>query len=111
VRLREEHSRSHGSRSGIAVDGCRARGPEESTGPGEKPVNHPPAVKIVSPKANDAYEENSRVRYEINVSDREDGESKDKGMLVLIASYTDHGLKDDPGQRMQGRDAIRIRIK
>lgn len=38
-------------------------------------------------------------------------ESKDKGMLVLIASYTDHGLKDDPSQRMQGQDAISIRIQ
>jgi cytochrome c len=36
--------------------------------------------------------------------------AKDKGMLVLIASYTDHGLKDDPNQRMQGRDAIGIWI-
>ena len=40
-----------------------------------------------------------------------DSKAKDKGMLVLIASYTDHGLKDDPNQRMQGRDAIRIRIR
>jgi cytochrome c len=40
-----------------------------------------------------------------------DSKAKDKGMLVLIASYTDHGLKDDPSQRMQGRDAIRIRIQ
>jgi cytochrome c len=229
------------------------RGQEEPTRPGAKPVNHPPAVKIVSPKANDAYKENSRVSYEIDVSDREDGESKfqeinptevllivrhfsstgaadaamsgaitddppalgtirtsnclschafdarligpsfadirkrypysqanvdtlsrhilegtsgawglirmpshpeltreqaaacvtwilktaadpqtnyytgtegsfrvavpqesqpkDKGMLVLIASYTDHGLKDDPGQRMHGQAAIRIQIK
>ena len=40
-----------------------------------------------------------------------DSKAKDMGMLVLIASYTDHGLKDDPSQRMQGRDAIRIRIQ
>jgi cytochrome c len=40
-----------------------------------------------------------------------DSKSRDKGMLVLTASYTDHGLKDDPSQRMQGRDAIRIRIQ
>ena len=40
-----------------------------------------------------------------------DSKAKDKGMLVLIASYSDHGLKDDPSQRMQGRDAIRIRIQ
>jgi cytochrome c len=40
-----------------------------------------------------------------------DSQTKSQGTLVLIASYTDHGLKDDPGQRMQGRDAIRIQIK
>jgi len=40
-----------------------------------------------------------------------DSKAKDKGVLVLIASYTDHGLKDDPGQRMQGHDALRIRIQ
>jgi cytochrome c len=229
------------------------RGQAEPASPGAKPVNHSPTVKILKPKANEGYEENSQVRYEINVSDPEDGESKfqeisptevmlmvryfsstaateaamsgastgdppglgtirtsnclschafdarligpsfadirkrypylqanveslsrsilegtsgawgrikmpshpeltmaqaaacvtwilktaadpqtnyytgtegsfrvpipqdsrskDKGILVLIASYTDHGLKDDPGERMQGRDVIRIQIK
>ena len=29
---------------------------------------------------------------------------------MLIATYTDHGLKEDPGQRMQGRDAVLVRI-
>jgi cytochrome c len=33
-----------------------------------------------------------------------DSKAKDKGMLVLIASYTD-------SQRMQGRDAVRLRIQ
>jgi cytochrome c len=40
-----------------------------------EPTNHPPIVKIVSPKAG-TYEENAQVRYEIDVSDAEDGESK-----------------------------------
>lgn len=40
-----------------------------------------------------------------------ESKAKDKGMLVLIASYTDHGLRDDASQRMQGRDVIRIRIQ
>jgi cytochrome c len=40
-----------------------------------------------------------------------DAKAKDKGVLVLIASYTDHGSKDDPSQRMQGHDAIRVRIR
>jgi len=38
-------------------------------------------------------------------------DSADKGMLVLIASYTDHGLKDDPGRKLQGHDAIGVRIR
>jgi cytochrome c len=230
-----------------------AQGREDPGSAGAKPVNHPPTVKIVSPKAAAAYEQNAQVRYEIEVSDKEDGDSKfqeinptevllvvryfssagdaqaamgreiegdppglgtirtsnclschafdarligpsfvdirkrypysqanvdslgrhilegasgawgsikmpshpeltmeqaaacvtwilktaadpetsyytgtegsfritipadaetkEKGTLVLIASYTDHGLKDDPGQRMQGRDAISIRIQ
>lgn len=234
--------------STVAVQGQEAHG-----NLGAKPVNHPPTVKILSPKSDSTFEENAQVRYEIDVSDREDGESKfqeinatevllivryfssaaaaeaamgraiaddppglgvirtsdclschafdarligpsfadirkrypyskanidalsrhiiegtsgvwgrikmpshpdltmeqaaagvtwiltaaadpetayytgtegsfritiptatqtqGKGMLVLTASYTDHGLKDDPGQRMQGRDAIRIRIQ
>ena len=234
------------------VSTVAVQGQEEHGSLGAKPVNHPPTVKILSPKADGAYEENSQVRYEIDVSDQEDGASKfqeinptevllivrhfssaaaaeaamgraitddppglgiirtsdclschafdakligpsfadirqrypysqanvdalshhiiegasgvwgrikmpshpdltmeqaaagvtwilntgadpetsyytgtegsfrvtipatqaqGKGMLVLIASYTDHGLKDHPGQRMQGRDAIRIRIQ
>jgi cytochrome c len=236
------------------VSMAAVRGQEQSGGPGGQPTNHPPTVKIVSPKPDGIYEENAPVRYEIDVSDKEDGESKfqeinsaevllmvrhftnpeaaeaamraitddppgldtlrtadclnchafearligpsfadirkrypysqanvdslsrhilqgtsgtwgsikmpshpeltmetaaacvtwilqtaadpetsyytgtegsfrvtippdskakdkDKEMLVLIASYTDHGLKDDPNQRMQGRDALRIRIR
>ncbi len=38
--------------------------------------NHPPVVKIISPKNNSIYSWNSRVSYEISVSDKEDGESK-----------------------------------
>lgn len=38
--------------------------------------NHPPAVKIISPKNNSIYNWNSRVPYQISVSDKEDGESK-----------------------------------
>jgi cytochrome c len=35
----------------------------------------PPTVKIISPKAG-TYDENTQVRYEIDVSDQKDGESK-----------------------------------
>jgi cytochrome c len=237
------------------VSAATARGQEQPASLGAKPANHPPTVKIVSPKPDGIYEENAQVRYEIDVSDQEDGDSKfqeinsaevlltvrhfsgseaaeaamnraiaddppglatlrtsdclnchafdarligpsfadirkrypysqanvdsisrrvlqgtsgiwgsikmpshpeltldqaaacvtwilktaadpetnyyagtegsfrvtvppdakakakDKGMLVLIASYTDHGLKDDPSQRLQGHDALRIRIQ
>jgi cytochrome c len=40
-----------------------------------------------------------------------DSPTKGKGTLLLIARYTDHGAKDDPGARLQGRDAIRIQIQ
>ena len=38
--------------------------------------NHPPIVKIISPKNKSTYTWKSRVPYEISVSDKEDGESK-----------------------------------
>jgi len=38
--------------------------------------NHAPVVKIVSPKTNVDYRENAQIAYKINVSDKEDGESK-----------------------------------
>ena len=39
-------------------------------------VNHAPKVKIVSPKNNSEYAANSVIRYQIRVSDQEDGDSK-----------------------------------
>jgi cytochrome c len=41
-----------------------------------RPTNHPPKVKIVSPRPDGTYQQNAQVRYEIEVSDQEDGESK-----------------------------------
>jgi cytochrome c len=38
--------------------------------------NHPPVVKIISPKNNNSYGWNSTVPYKISISDKEDGESK-----------------------------------
>jgi cytochrome c len=43
---------------------------------GAQSTNLPPTVKIFSPKPDGIYEENAQVRYEIEVSDQEDGESK-----------------------------------
>ena len=34
-----------------------------------------------------------------------------KGTCQLIASYTDHGLKDTPGQKLRGQDVVTISIK
>lgn len=31
--------------------------------------------------------------------------------VILIASYTDHGLKDNPGQNLKGQDAIILQVK
>jgi cytochrome c len=38
--------------------------------------NHPPDVKLVTPKPGSTFEWNSPVRYSITVSDKEDGDSK-----------------------------------
>ena len=44
--------------------------------PKKQDANHRPIVKIISPKNNSTYTWKSRVPYQINVSDKEDGESK-----------------------------------
>lgn len=38
--------------------------------------NQPPVVKITLPKTNDAHQPGSQIRYSINVSDKEDGDTK-----------------------------------
>ncbi len=38
--------------------------------------NHPPVVKITSPKNNDIFELGAQVNYQISVADKEDGDSK-----------------------------------
>lgn len=38
--------------------------------------NHPPAVRFTTPENNSSFPWNTAVRYKINVSDQEDGESK-----------------------------------
>jgi cytochrome c len=38
--------------------------------------NHPPVVKITSPKNNDIFEPGAQVNYQISVADKEDGDSK-----------------------------------
>jgi cytochrome c len=53
-----------------------ARGQEKISSLDSHPANHPPTVKITSPKPDGIYKENAQVRYEIDVSDQEDGESK-----------------------------------
>lgn len=42
----------------------------------ENDENHPPVVKIISPKNNSSYNWNTQVGYSVSVSDKEDGESK-----------------------------------
>ncbi|HEY2580412.1 MAG TPA: c-type cytochrome [Mucilaginibacter sp.] len=41
-----------------------------------QPKNHPPVVKIVTPKNHDIFNFNAQVNYEISVADQEDGNSK-----------------------------------
>lgn len=74
------------------VSMAAVRGQEGPGSLGAKPTNHPPTVKIVSPKAG-TYEENSQVRYEIDVSDQEDGESKfqeinSAEVLLIVRHYS-----------------------
>jgi len=43
---------------------------------GSQQENHPPIVKIISPKNNSAFDFDTAVNYTISVSDKEDGDSK-----------------------------------
>ena len=58
------------------VSMATARGQGKTISLDGRSANHPPTVKIVSPKPDGIYEENTQVRYEIEVSDQQDGESK-----------------------------------
>jgi len=58
------------------VSMAAARGQGKAITLDGRSANHPPTVKIVSPKSDGIYEENAQVRYEIEVSDENDGESK-----------------------------------
>lgn len=42
----------------------------------QKGANHPPIVKILKPEPDGAYPVDTRIAYEVSVSDQEDGESK-----------------------------------
>jgi len=58
---------------------------------GAQSRNLPPTVKIVSPKPDGIFEENAQVRYEVDVSDPKDGESKfqeiNSAAVLLIVRY------------------------
>ena len=45
--------------------------------------------------------------FRIKASDGQSG----KGTYQLTASYTDHGLKEVPGKRLRGQDAVIINVK
>jgi cytochrome c len=38
--------------------------------------NHPPVVKIITPKNDDIFESGSQINYQVSISDKEDGDSK-----------------------------------
>jgi cytochrome c len=77
---------------------------------GAEPTNHPPTVKMLSPKAGSTIEENAQVRYEIEVSDQKDGESKFQEInptevLLVVRHFLSpeaadtamsHAIADDP---------------
>jgi cytochrome c len=59
--------------------------------------NHAPVVKIISPANNSSYNSGAQVHYEINVSDKEDGESKydeiDAKQVLLEVKYFNDASK------------------
>lgn len=59
--------------------------------------NHAPVVKIISPENNSSYNTGAQVHYEINVSDKEDGESKydeiDAKQVLLEVKYFNDASK------------------
>src|SRR5690349_1411972 len=59
--------------------------------------NHTPVVKIISPVNNNSFGAGAQVHYEINVSDKEDGESKydeiDAKQVLLEVKYFNDALK------------------
>jgi cytochrome c len=92
------------------VSTATAWGQEQPAIPGAKLTNHPPMVKILNPKADGAYEENSQVRYEIDVSDKEDGESKfqeinSTEVLLIVRHFSDPMAAEDAMNRTIADDA------
>jgi cytochrome c len=92
------------------VSAAAVWGREESRSPGATPTNHPPTVKIVSPKTDGTYEENARVRYEIDVSDQEDGESKlqeinTTEVLLIVRHFSSSEAAEAAMSRPIGDDA------
>jgi cytochrome c len=85
----------------------------ESASLGAAPTNHPPTVKIVSPKADGTYEENALVPYEIDVSDPQDGESKfqeinSTAVLLIVRHFSSAEAAEAAGaamSRASGDDA------
>jgi cytochrome c len=59
--------------------------------------NHTPVVKILSPLNNSSYNASAQVHYKINVSDKEDGESKydeiDAKQVLLEVKYFNDASK------------------
>lgn len=71
--------------------------------------NHPPLVKIISPRPHSVYPENTLIRYEVEVSDKEDGETKfqeipPNEIFVEVRYFSDslkaaqagHAVRNDP---------------
>jgi cytochrome c len=59
--------------------------------------NHAPVVKIISPASNSSYNAGAQVHYAINISDKEDGESKydeiDAKQVLLEVKYFNDASK------------------
>jgi cytochrome c len=73
--------------------------------------NHPPVVKIISPKNNSLFDYNTQLTYSITVSDKEDGESKfdeinTKEVLLEVRYIDDHSKQQVPNKMQNDPPAL-----
>jgi cytochrome c len=92
------------------VSAATAQGQEQPGSPGATATNHPPRVKIDTPNPPATYEQNARVRYEIDVSDQEDGESQlqeidTTEVLLIVRHFSSSEAAEAAMSRAIGDDA------
>lgn len=96
------------------TDWEKTNGRDRTLPPGLKQNQTPPVVKIEQPDKSRSFEWGSRVRYEISVSDEQDGDSRygeiNPGEVLLIITYLpiEKNKADTPGsEEHKGLSIIR----